>query len=177
MKLLTQTDLMKTIGEIGTVAHKLQESIHLCACSGLDHVRAHGDTTGVVALCNALPNGQRVKALAFWFKKFSNGKLVLSYDKTGKTWAAKLSKQREDADFDVTGAMAVTFADLTDEKNPQSVTVESILKSLVSKSTNTANFDGTEIPKVAADARAFAAKLVAFARAQLAQPETATKAA
>ncbi|HXS14444.1 MAG TPA: hypothetical protein VN734_17225 [Acidobacteriaceae bacterium] len=165
IKLLTQSDLMKAVAELKTVAATVQDSIHVCACSGLDHVRAHGDTTGVVALMNALPNGQRVKALAFWFKKFSNSKLILTQDKSTKVWAAKLSKQRLESDFDVAGAMEITFADLTDERDPQSTTVEGLLKSLVAKSTNSENFDGTDIPKVTPEARKFSAALVAFARA------------
>lgn len=162
--LLTQADLAKKVVEIKTTAHNLQASIELCACSGLDHVRAHGDTTGVLALMNALPNGQRVKALAFWFKKFSNSKLIFTMDKKAKEWKVSLSKQRVDADFDITGAMATSFADLTDERDPKSATVESILKSLISKSTNTENFDGTDIPKVEPAARELTAKLIAYAR-------------
>jgi hypothetical protein len=175
--LLTQADLMAKVVEIRTVAHTLQESIHVCACSGLDHVRAHGDTTGVVALVNALPNGQRVKALAFWFKKFSNGKLILTRNKDSKVWEAKLSKQRVDSDFDVAGAMEVTFADLTDERDPQSTTIEGLVKALEGKATNAENFEGTTIPKVTPEARAFAAKLVAFAREQLKPAEPAQQAA
>lgn len=165
LKLLTAADLLAAIPALKQDADSVQERIHLYAVSGLDHVRAHGDTTGVVALMNALPRGQRVKALAFWMKKFSNSKLILTFDKDGKVWAAKLSKQRVDGDFDIEGAEAVTFADLTDEKDPQSTTVEGLIKSLVGKSTNSENFDGTEIPKVTPEARKLAAALVAFARA------------
>lgn len=165
LTLLTVADLLAAIPALKQDADSVQERVHLYAVSGLDHVRAHGDTTGVVALMNALPRGQRVKALAFWFKKFSNSKLILTMDKDSKVWAAKLSKQRVDGDFDIEGAEAVTFADLTDEKDPQSTTVEGLIKSLVGKSTNSENFDGTEIPKVTPEARKLAAALVAFARA------------
>ena len=166
LKLLTQSDLIKGIATLKTDAASVQERIHLYAVSSLDHVRAHGDTTGCVALCNALPNGQRVKALAFWFKKFSNGKLILTMDKATKTWTAKLSKQRVDSDFDVAGAEAITFADLTDERDPVSVTIESMVRNLERNATNAENFDGTDQPKVTPEARAFAAELVAFARSK-----------
>lgn len=167
LKLLTAADLLAAIPALKADADSVQERVHLYAVSGLDHVRAHGDTTGVVALCNALPRGQRVKALAFWFKKFSNSKLILTMDKKTKVWSAKLSKQRLDSDFDINGAEAVTFADLTDERDPVSVTIDSIVKALEGKATNSENFEGTETPKVTPEARAFAAKLVAFAREQL----------
>lgn len=166
IKLMTQADLMKAIPILAAQARDVQEMIHQCACSALDHVRAHGDTTGFVALLNALPNGQRVKALAYWAKHFSTSKLILQFDKKAKTWAAKLSKDRKDEDFKVTEAMGTTFADLTEEKDPESMTLAKLIKKLESTATNSENFDGTDIPKVAPDARALAAKLVAFIRSE-----------
>lgn len=177
LTLMTQADLLAAIPLLKNDAEALQARIELCACSGLDHVRAHGDTTGVLALMNALPRGQRVKALAFWFKKFSNSKLIFTFDKKAKNWTVKLSKQRLDSDFDVAGAMETSFADLTDERDPQSVTIDSIVKALENKATNSENFDGTETPKVTPEARAFAAKLVAFAREQLKPAQPAAQAA
>lgn len=166
IKLMTQGDVIKAIPLLAADAASVQERIHVIGCSTLDHVRAHGDTTGVVALCNALPKGQRVKALAFWFKKFSNSKLILNFDKKAGTWVAKLSKQRLDSDFDIEAAMATTFADLTDEKDPQSVTVESIIRNLTRNATNTDKHEGTDIDKVEPAARAMCAKVVAFLRAE-----------
>jgi hypothetical protein len=166
IKLMTQGDLMKAIPILAAQARDVQEMIHQCACSALDHVRAHGDTTGFVALLNALPNGQRVKALAYWAAHFSNKKLILQFDKKAKSWTAKLSKERTDEDFKVTEAMETTFADLTEEQEPKSMTVEALIKKLITASTNSENFDGTEIPKVEPAARALAADLVAFIRAK-----------
>lgn len=166
LTLMTQGDVMKAIPLLAADAASVQERIHIIGCSTLDHVRAHGDTTGVVALCNALPKGQRVKALAFWFKKFSNSKLILTFDKKAGTWVAKLSKQRLDADFSVDLACETTFADLTDEKDPQSVTVESMIRNLTRNATNTEKHEGTEIDKVEPAARALAAKIIAFVRAE-----------
>src|SRR5579864_1418864 len=101
IKLMTQSDLLKAIPLLAADARSVQERIHVCGCSALDHVRAHGDTTGFVALLNALPNGQRVKALAYWAKHFSSSKLILQFDKKAKTWVAKLSKERTDSDFKI----------------------------------------------------------------------------
>lgn len=166
IKLMTQSDLMKAIAILAVDSKSVQERIHACACSALDHVRAHGDTTGFVALLNALPNGQRVKALAYWAKHFSTSKLILTMDKKAKAWVAKLSKDRSDADFKITEAMETTFADLTEEQEPKSMTVEALIKKLTTASTNSENFDGTDVPKVEPEARALAAKLVSFIRAE-----------
>lgn len=173
LTLMTQGDVMKAIPLLAADAASVQERIHLIACSTLDHVRAHGDTTGCVSLLNALPKGQRVKALAFWFKKFSNSKLILTFDKQSKAWVAKLSKQRLDADFDVAAACDTTFADLTDERDPVSVTIESMMRNLERNATNTDMHDDGITPKVEPAARAFAAKLVAFAREQKAAAQAA----
>lgn len=164
LKLLTQSDVTKAIITLRTDAASIQERIHLIACSTLDHVRAHGDTRGACDLLNALPKGQRVKALAHWFKHFSTNKAVFLFDKQEQTWTCKLSKDRKDSDFNVEAAMALNFAELTVEKEPVSITVESLLKNLARNSTNAEMHDGTEVPKVDPAARAFAAKLLAYAK-------------
>lgn len=161
--LMTQADVIQAIPLLAADAHNVQKRIHEVACSTLDHVRAHGDTTGCVALCNALPKGQRVKALGAWFKHFSNGKLIMVYDKKAG-WSAKLSKGRTDADFDVVKSMETSFADLTEERDPVSVTIESMLRNLKRNSENTELHDDGITPKVDPAARALAAEIVAFVR-------------
>lgn len=152
-KLLTQADALTAITLLKTDAASVQDRIHLIACSTLDHIRAHGDTRGAVSLLNVLPRGQRVKALAHWYKEFSGDKAVFVEDKPNKTWECKLAKGRNDSDFRIEAAMAMTFADLTTEKDPQSVTIESMLRNLKRQATNTDTHEGTDIPKVSADAR------------------------
>lgn len=164
--LLTMSDTMDAIQVLSTDAKSVQDRIHAIACSTLDHIRAHGDTTTAIALLNALPNGQRVKALAFWFSKFSAKKAIFTLDKKAKTWKCALSKQRDDSDFDVAAAMETSFADLTDEKDPKTVTIEAILKMLERNANNSDTHESTGEPKVDPAARAFAASLVAFARTQ-----------
>lgn len=164
--LMTQADVMAAIPVLSADAALIQERIHIIGCSTLDHIRAHGDTTGACALLNALPKGQRVKALGHWFKTFSSGKAVFLFDKGAQTWNCKLSKQRTDADFKIEDACATTFADLTDERDPVSVTVESMLRNLTRNSTNDELHDDGLTPKVSPAAREFAAKLVAFARSE-----------
>jgi hypothetical protein len=165
MQLLNQSETARRVTRVSRVAVKIEAEIHLLACSILEHTRAHGDYTQGVALLNGLPRGQRVKALAFWFTKFSNGKLVYAIDKTSKQWAGALNKQRVDGDFDVAAAMETSFADLTNEQAPKSATVESILKALEAKATNVKMHDDGITPVVTPAARAFASELVKFVRA------------
>ena len=164
IKLLTQADVVKAIASLKTDAHSVQERIHVIACSTLDHIRAHGDTRGAVELLNALPRGQRVKALAYWYKEFSGDKAVFVLDRESKLWECKLAKGRSDSDFRVEAAMATNFADLTTEKDPQSVTIESMLRNLKRQSENTENHDGTNIPKVSQAARDLARALLTYIR-------------
>ncbi len=161
--LMTQADVIKAIPVLSADAAVIQERVHIIACSTLDHVRVHGDTTGCVALCNALPKGQRVKALGAWFKHFSNGKLVMVYDKKAG-WSARLSKGRTDGDFMVDLAMETNFADLTEERDPVSVTVESMIRNLKRNSANTELHNDGVTPKVDPAARALAAEIVQFVR-------------
>ncbi len=167
LTLLTQSAVLAQIAVIGATAKTLQTDIHVCAVSTLDHVRVHGDTRGVVALLNALPNGQRVKGLAAWYRSFSNGKLTLKPNKDSKEWEATLSKDRVDADFNMDGAEETDYGSFTVEVAPQTLTLDKMLKKIEGFSTNDEkNADGS--PKVDDAARAMAAELVAFTRKTIA---------
>jgi hypothetical protein len=162
IKLLTMAEVLAEIPLLSSDAANVQTRIHVAACSTLDHVRSCGDTRGATALLNALPKGQRVKALAHWYRVFSGGKLVLTIDKASGQWTAKLAPKRVDEDFQIDNACETTFADLTVEREPISVSVDSLVRNMVRMANNTDTFDGTDIPKVAPEARAVAAQVVAF---------------
>lgn len=162
--LLTQADATKAIVTLRTDAKSVQDRIHLIACSTLDHIRAHGDTRGACELLNALPKGQRVKALAHWYKHFSSDKAVFQIEKSSGTWNCKLSKDRKDSDFKVSDSLDKDFADLTEEKDPKPITVETMLRNLERNAKNDEKFDGTDIAKVEPAARALAAKILAFVK-------------
>lgn len=162
--LLTQADAMIAIEVLRTDAASVQERIHQIACSTFDHVRAHGDTTGAVALLNALPKGQRVKALAFWFSHFSGKKIVMVF--VDGAWKCNLSKQRDDSDFRTQAACETSFADLTNERDPVSLTVDKLLATIKRNSTNTEKHEGSDIDKVSPEARALSADLLAYARSK-----------
>lgn len=164
--LLSAAAVVALIAELSKDAHSVQERIHIAGCSTLDHIRAHGDTSGAVALMNALPNGQRVKALGAWYKHFSKGKLVMVQDKATKVWEAKLAKGRTDEDFDIAGACKTSFADLTEERDPVTLTVESLIKSLESKAGNLEYHSDGTTPKVSPEARNLCSEILAFVRAK-----------
>lgn len=173
LKLLTQTDVMVKIDALGVAAKALQADIHLCAVSTLDHVRAHGDHRGVTALLNALPNGQRVKGLAAWYRAMSSGKLTLKVDKETKQWACDLSKDRVDADFKMEEAETTDFGAYTAEREPVTMTLASFIKRVETIANNDEmNADGS--PKVEPEARILAAETVAFLRTkQITMPKKA----
>jgi len=162
------TNLRKEISAIATSAAKLNERIHVCAVSCLAHVRDHGDWTPAALLCDALPKGQRVKALAHWFSHFSNGKLKLRETEHG--YRATLAKDRTAADFDIEGAMAVTFGDLTTERPPSIMTAEALLKVLARKA-STREFDANGQRKATRASIALAASLKRLADEMVKSPE------
>lgn len=162
--LLTQAQVATAIPLLLGTAKRVEEELHVIACSILDHTRLHGDYTQFETLLNGLPRGTRVKALAFWIKHFSNKKLVFTIDSATKLYVGELKKDRDDADFDIAGAMALSFADLSNEKDPTSVTVESILRNLSRNATNTDMHDDGVTPKVSPEAREWASKVVGLIR-------------
>ena len=149
--------------KLGASSKEVQAEIHLLGCSTLEHMQKHGDSTGATMLMNALPNGQRVKALALWFRHFSNGAVNMT-EKKG-TWSCKLKPGRKPEDFDIDGAIATTFADLTTERDPVTLTLEKFVKSLERTANNEEVFDGTDTPKVSPAVRNLAAQYVKAYRA------------
>lgn len=161
IEIMSKDACSKAIRQIARIGVKLELHIHRVAVSSLAHVRDHGDTTIATNLLNALPKGQRVKALAYWFNHFSNKMLTLTQGKDGN-WNAQLDKKRMESDFRVTEAAAVSFAELTAEKDPgKTFTAEQLIKKLKAWANEDGFFDGTDTPKVSEEARDLAASLVA----------------
>lgn len=160
VEILSQSAVKDLIVTIGKTGRELQGQIHQAAVSVLDHTSKYGDYTGVANLLNILPNGQRVLALAEWFRHFSDGALTIRKSETGSFVVALKKGWKDDAVFDINGAMLVTFADFTKEKAPVAVTVEKFIGS-VERIAN--NMDDT---KVTPSARLIAAELVGVYRAR-----------
>jgi len=162
MTLLNQTDNAKLIDAVCKGSQTLAADIHLAAVSALDHIREHSNYTGALQLLNGLHNGVRVKALAEWFKGFSNGKFSPGLNPKTKVWQAELAKDRADGDFDIEGAEVTTFAEFTVERDPVTLTVDKLVKGLKRTATNSGTFPNTSIPKVSDEARVMALKIVQF---------------
>lgn len=146
------------IKRIKSLGGKLQSLIHLTAVSTLVHVRDHGDWTLAVSLLDALPNGQRVKALAHWYSHFSDGAIKFTYGGAAAGWTCKLAKNRTPEMFNIDGAVATSFADLTAEKSPSTMSLKQAIAYLKRKANDDKlNDDGT--PKVSEEARELFAKL------------------
>lgn len=166
IKLMSQTAVAELIGRIAASAKEVQENIHVAAYNTLDHTRVHGDYSNALKLLNALPNGTRVKALAYWFNKMSSGKFRPLQNSKSKLYECeKLGADRTDAHFLMAEAEATNFADLTGEKDPTPVTLESFMRNLKRTATNDGFFEGTDVPKVNPEVRALALELVKFAEA------------
>ncbi len=155
--ILDQTTCGKKIDRIRKIGSALQNEIHTVAVSTLAHLRDHGDYTLATRLLDALPNGQRVKALAHWYGHFSGGAASFSFDKNAG-WSCKLAKVRSPEMFDVDGAYAVSFADLVAEKGYTTLTLAQAIQYLKRKANEDGlNPDGT--PKVSPEARELYAQL------------------
>ena len=160
---LDQAQTGELINSIKRRAASVQKDIHQAAYSTLDHIRCYGDYTLALALLNALPNGQRVKALALWYKHFSGGKFSPRQDKKqGNIWVGSLAKDRQDSDFNIDEAVATSFADFSAEKDPQQVTVATLVKYLEKLAGSEATLPNGE-PKVQPEAMALAQKLLSAA--------------
>ncbi len=167
--ILDQATCGKKIDRIRKIGSALQQEIHVVAVSTLAHIRDHGDYTLAVRLLDALPNGQRVKALAHWFGHFSGGAAKFAFDKKSDGWQCSLAKARVPEMFDIDGAYKTSFADLVAEKGYSTLTVKGVIDYLKRKANDDgANPDGS--PKVAEDARILMAKLFAEAEVLAATP-------
>lgn len=163
LKLLSLQETMPRIDALKVSAASVQEEIHLIGVSCLAHARDHGDIRPMAALLNALPLGQRVRGLVAWARNFSSKKLSIKQD-AQKSWVIEIQSERVPEDFKVDEAMSITFAEYTAEKDPTSVTLESFIKNLSRTANNDEMHSDGTTPKVSPEARAAAAKLVAFWR-------------
>lgn len=173
LKLMTVGEMTTAIGRIAATGKVLQGRIHDTAVSTLNHAAEHGDTTLACRLLDALPNGQRVKSLAFWFTHFSGKQMSFSVDKSTGKYACKLKGGWTKTAFDVPAAAATTFADLTVEKSPETMDVKAFLKMLKRVGDNDALIPGTDQPKVDPLVR----RLAAVAYAKVEEESKAAKAA
>jgi hypothetical protein len=165
MQLYSQSQVGSKVARIIRVGKMVDAELHVVLCSILDHTKEHGDYTQILPLMNGLPSAVRKQGIVAWVAHFTNKKLALKLDSKTKLWTAELAKDRKSEDFDIIGAMAVTFGDFKPEPVPSTLTLALLIKMLEQKATDSKlNEDGS--PKVAEDAKIMASKVVAFIREQ-----------
>ena len=163
--ILDQATCASKIARIARVGKIFQREVHMVAVSTLAHIRDHGDPRLALRLIEAMPNGQRVKALAYWYGHFSGHGVSFAFDKANG-WTAKMAKKWSAETFDVEGAYETSFADLTAEKGYSTMTVQQLVTMLQRK----ADEDGLHpngAPKVEPAARELALNLFLEAKKQL----------
>lgn len=160
MKILSVEECVKVTGEIRGSAKDLQAKIHNVGVSTLVHTRDTGDARGLLALVQALPNGQRVEGLKAWATGMSSGVITFGKDNdTGET-TIKVKKGHVPANFLIDDAIKTDFGSYTKEAKPRTLSVDQLIKMLSDKANNTElNTDGS--PKVSLEARALAGKFLA----------------
>jgi hypothetical protein len=163
--LMDAAEIGKRISKIARVGASLQAEIHQIAVQTLGHIAAHGDYTLAVRLLDALPNGQRVKALAFWFGRFSGNQATFSFDKE-QGWQGNLKKGWVSEAFDLDGAVETTFADLVPEKGYNTLTLDG-LRAYFRRQANNDDLNPNGTPKVDPKVRDLCAALYA----QMAKPK------
>ena len=162
IEILTVSAIGEVLEKIATTARALQSQIHQCAVSALSHTFEHGDFRSVTRLLNALPNGQRVQALAVWFTHFSNNALTIK--KVSGSFSVVLDSSKLGDEMQrlemLEFAMEQDYGTFTKEAKPTAMTLEKLVKWLESKAT--AGDDEVEPA-----AKVVAAKLVAGYKAEI----------
>lgn len=169
--ILDQATCKSRIKRIKSLGGRLQQEIHVVGVSTLAHIRDYGDWTGAVNLLDALPNGQRVKALAHWFNHFSGGAAKFTFAGGTAGWTCKLVKSRTPEMFDIEGAWNTSFADLTKEKDPKTLGVKEVLAYLKRKANDDGEVNG--VPRVSDEARELFASLYNIATDKVAEMQKA----
>jgi len=162
IEILTVSAIGEVLEKIATTARALQSQIHQCAVSALSHTFEHGDFRSVTRLLNALPNGQRVQALAVWFAHFSNNALTIK--KASGAFSVVLDSSKLGDEMLrmelLDAAMDQDYGTFTKESKPTALTLEKLIGWIEKRAT--ANDDEVEPA-----AKAVAAKLVASYKAEI----------
>lgn len=161
IEILSVSAIGEVLDKIATTAKALQSQIHQCAVSSLAHTFEHGDFRSVTKLLNALPNGQRVQALAVWFAHFSGNALAVKKASGAFSVVLDSSKLTFDRAEMLEQAMEQDYGTFTKESTPAALTLEKLIAWVEKKAQ--ANDDEVEPA-----AKAVAAKLVADYKATIA---------
>lgn len=127
----TNAQFKAAVRAIVTSAAKLQEKIAALAVECLEHAQEFGDASRLLYLCQRMPKGQRVQALKLWASNFSP--IVLTTDTNGNFTAVKIIPQTNKLykPYDIDGARATPYFDLTQENKVTIMSLEAIEKAIL----------------------------------------------
>jgi hypothetical protein len=157
------TNAIKTAG-------KLQDAIHVLACSALAHAQQHGDFGAYARLVYGLPAGQRVKTLKEWAMKYAP---VKYHDKESKVTLDKSEKAKP---WDIAGALANPYFNVNEVTQQKPLTLQEVIEYLAkkAKSKDEDTADIAETRRAIGEIEKFARKMagaVELATAGTAEPE------
>ena len=118
--------LGKAIKSIATRGAKLDSDIHIAAVSCLHHAFNHGDVTLMTKLVDAMPKSGRRKALIHWVQEHS----LLGYVEGEQAFRMTASKTKQ---WKLKVAEETPFWEFTTEKAPTDLTMEQLVKLVVTK--------------------------------------------
>ena len=93
LEMLDAKGIEKNIKLIGVVGKKLDNLVHITACSCLHHIEQHGDVTLATRLIESMPKSGRTKTLVKWME--AHGKV--KWEKTKFVYAKEKKTNLEAA--------------------------------------------------------------------------------
>ncbi len=133
MNLLNQKSLTAKINGIKTRSNRLDNDIHLSACSALNIFVGNGNTTNMMLLVNALGKSANAGRLATWFKAHAPIENGVS-DKGNKSFK-KIENAENTLTFGIQVAIDNPFWNDSEEKEVKLLDVSKLLKTTVSRLT------------------------------------------
>ena len=127
----TNTQFKSAVRLLVKAAATLQSKIADLAVECLEHAKEHGDASRLLYLCQQMPKGQRVQALKLWASNYSP--IVLTTDTNGNFVSVKITPTTNKTykPFDIEGATATPYYDLTQENKVTIMSLEAIEKAIL----------------------------------------------
>lgn len=133
MNLLNQKSLTAKINSIRTRSTKLDNDIHLVACSALNIFVESGNTTNMMLLVNALGRSANAGRLSTWFK--AHAPIVDGKSDSGTRSFKKIKDAENTLTFGIQVAIDNPFWNDSEEKEVKLLDVSKLLKTTVSRLT------------------------------------------
>ncbi|UAW09758.1 hypothetical protein APK09_02 [Acinetobacter phage APK09] len=115
--LITVEDINKAIASISKRGKQLDNDIHVAGVSCLKHCDAHGDSTLLDKLVQAMPKGSRKAAFCEWALAYGNVRMLNRENKADKSAIeqGRLFAKDKSKTYDEAGAIANHWVDFKPE--------------------------------------------------------------